>query len=843
MKKNRKSLFKLISLAVVFTMLFSTTVSFADIAAPDAVKNVLVNTGIEVDEVIYDLVEPVVGTSYTAQVTNGSLPDGMSIVYENGKFVLKGKAPDKATEVKLTVEYYQGADAIYDQKLNIIVADQHVHYFTYLDESNNPSTDIKMHDGKVGQKYAYQIKVNTCGEDYTVFNVGDLPEGLEMNEAFCIVGVPEKAGTFSFWVSGNTTSTAPANEHNVGGRAKYTVTINDENSNPSDGKYTIEIPVTKIVEMEGDVAPPKTDISFTVDYFGTPRDTKPNVVDCKMTTGSGEGTTNGTIVIQVNSTAELGDFAEGIIITENKVNDENWECDQNSWVVYPNISEDVAAAPKVSGVECYVIGDEGKPDVSKPGSEGITITNKYTKDDGSDPDYPYTYEKGDYTLTYVSNGGTEYAVEKYPEGQNVNLVKEPTREGYAFTGWYIDKNLKTQVTSVVMDSDKKVYAGWEKGEDTVIPEYTLTYDTKGGEAIAPEKYTKDVTASLTKVPVREGYTFTGWYNDSAITNKITTIKMDSDKTVYAGWVAGEGVVPPGGKYTLTYETNGGSAIAPKTCDPDETVSLTNAPVKVAYSFTGWYSDSALTNKITSIKMDSDKTVYAGWTKTSIPSTLNGDNHFAYVIGYQDGTVKPKNNITRAEVATIFFRLLKPEIRDGNLKTDNPFKDSKVGDWYNTPVSTLAGIGVINGRSADTFAPGSNITRAEFATMCARFDTTTVIPETSRFSDTKGHWAESYIEKAATLGWITGYTDGTFKPDQNITRAEAMTLINRVTARIPENSGDLLVGMRTWSDNADTAIWYYLAVQEATTSHDFKMKNEINEKWTKITPDPDWSKYN
>ncbi len=843
MEKTRKNIFKLIPFIVVFAMLFTTTFSFAAIAPPEAVKNVAVLAGSTVNEVIYDVKDPVPGSTYSAQVTNGTLPAGLSIVYENGKFLLKGKAPTTGTQANVTVEYIQGADVMYDQKLNVSVVTNHKCYFNFLDAQGNPSTDINMHNGKVGEKYSFQIKVDTCGDGWTAYSVGDMPPGLTINEAGCIVGVPEQAGTFKFYVSGNTTADTPVNNHNTGGRAELTVTITDENA---DDGYTIEIPITKSVEMDGNVAPPAADISFSVNHYDYSGDESFEIVDNTMKTGSGEGTSYGTITVHVNNVQELGNLAEGLIIRENRMNDTKWITDSTEWVVYPNISEDVTAAPTVAGVECFPVKSDGSIDVSRPGTDSIIITNTYIKDDGSDPNYPYTDPKGDYTLKYVSNGGTEYADEKYADGKTVNLVKEPAREGYTFTGWYIDKALKTQVHSVVMDSNKTVYAGWVEGEDVKITQYELKYVTNGGNSIASEKYTKNATAALTKVPVREGYTFTGWFSDSALTNKVTSVLMNSDKTVYAGWTAGEGTDPgtdPGSKYTLTYETNGGSAIAPEKYAPGETAQLTNAPVKEAYTFTGWYKDEALTTKITSIKMDSDKTVYAGYTKTAIPPTLNGDNHFAYVIGYEDGTVRPQNNITRAEVATIFFRLLKPEIRDGNLKTDNSFKDSKVGDWYNTAVSTLAGIGVINGRTADTFAPGAKITRAEFATICARFDTATPIEVTQRFTDTKGHWAESYIEKAATLGWIKGYADGTFKPDQYITRAEAMTLINRVTQRIPETKADLLPGMRTWSDNASDSVWFYIAVQEATNSHDFNKKGEINERWTKLTTDPDWTKYN
>ena len=240
-------------------------------------------------------------------------------------------------------------------------------------------------------------------------------------------------------------------------------------------------------------------------------------------------------------------------------------------------------------------------------------------------------------------------------------------------------------------------------------------------------------------------------------------------------------------------------------------------------------------------MTSDRTVYAGWQATSVPDMLNGADHFAYVIGYPDGQVKPGGSITRAEVATIFFRLLKQEIRDGNLTRVNGFTDVQDGSWFQQPVSTMSALGILKGRTEERFAPNAPITRAEFAAICARFDTG-VSDGCSEFTDLAGHWAREEIGKAASLGWIQGYEDGTFRPDQSITRAEAMTMINRVLNRLPAAKEDLLPGMLQWPDNQDPGAWYYRAVQEATNSHTWKEKGEISEQWTELTEAPDWSRY-
>lgn len=223
-----------------------------------------------------------------------------------------------------------------------------------------------------------------------------------------------------------------------------------------------------------------------------------------------------------------------------------------------------------------------------------------------------------------------------------------------------------------------------------------------------------------------------------------------------------------------------------------------------------------------------------------PDLLNDSNHFAYVIGYMDGNVRPYGLISRAETTTIFFRLLKDSVRDGNLLTSNTYTDVADDYWANTAISTMTGLGIVQGRSADTFDPKAPITRAQFAAICARFDTGKS-SGTQSFTDIKGHWAEKYIERAAELGWIKGFEDGTFRPDTYITRAQAMTMINRVLNRIPEEESDLLPGMNVWPD-CNPGDWFYLAVQEATNSHDFEHKAGNYETWTKLMKNPDWTRY-
>ena len=224
----------------------------------------------------------------------------------------------------------------------------------------------------------------------------------------------------------------------------------------------------------------------------------------------------------------------------------------------------------------------------------------------------------------------------------------------------------------------------------------------------------------------------------------------------------------------------------------------------------------------------------------VPTGLNGKDHYAYIIGYGNNDVRPQNNITRAEVATIFFRLLTDETREANMTKSNGYNDVKDGDWFCCAVSTLSKMGIIKGYEDGSFKPNDPISRAEFAAIAARFD-----PDGDKtpasFFDVTSHWAKDEISIAANHGWIKGYEDGSFKPDQKITRAETMTLVNRVLNRLPEAKDDLHKDMKTWVDNMDETAWYYLAVQEATNSHYFKNKTGTKfEQWTDLRDTRDWS---
>ena len=327
-------------------------------------------------------------------------------------------------------------------------------------------------------------------------------------------------------------------------------------------------------------------------------------------------------------------------------------------------------------------------------------------------------------------------------------------------------------------------------------------------------------------------------------------------------------------YTLTYDVTGDlpegyTAPAKQTLVKGSSYTVAEVPASVSgskdgvngtFSFNGWKKDdgTVLTGEQ---QLTADLTLHGVWSFTKkssggggggshkptvtipddVPTGLNGDDHFAYIVGYPNGNVEPNGNITRAEVATIFFRLLTEEVRTANSTQSNSLSDVTRGQWFNHAVSTLSSMGIVKGHNDGTFAPNAPITRAEFAAIAARFDDKNT-DTSSKFTDIASHWAKNEIGIAANKGWINGYPDDTFRPNQYITRAEAMTLVNRVLNRLPENSSDLLDSMIKWPDNSDASAWYYLAVQEATNSHAYsdKSKDDKYEKWTTIRETRDWT---
>lgn len=441
----------------------------------------------------------------------------------------------------------------------------------------------------------------------------------------------------------------------------------------------------------------------------------------------------------------------------------------------------------------------------------------------------------------------------------------------------------SEIQNMTIKSDLNFVAQWWP---------IVTFDANGGDwepmEGKPTKRYVPVPANSNRIdslypPVREGYTFLGWYdskeNSSEKPIDFRTRTFKGAATVYAHWAKNATVTfkivngywsgntaedktvtvvlhpQANGSASGTLDANHVPAImipaagyenTPGHWDvtPNTEKNGISGNVTYTYIFGKKHhssSDDDSKDKDKNKDKDNNKDNNTGeTTPTKVPALLNGSNHFAYVVGYKDGNVRPQGNITRAETAAIFFRLLKEEVRSENLSKHNDFADVTEDSWYNTAVSTMAGMNILKGRTANSFVPQAPITRAEFAAICARFDSGKA-EENSGFTDISGHWAEKEIERAATLGWVSGYTDGSFHPDAPITRAEAMTLINRVLCHMPETKADLLDSMTKWPDNQPGA-WYYLAVQEATNSHTYEQKDSKYETWTALTAEPDWSKY-
>ena len=439
------------------------------------------------------------------------------------------------------------------------------------------------------------------------------------------------------------------------------------------------------------------------------------------------------------------------------------------------------------------------------------------------------YTRNSYLLTYKDSLSTGvYASQTYKYGAAVTAIAAPTKTGYTFTGWsptvpatmpaeartVYAQWRKTTPDTVVFDPNNingktlaakslTVYSGsapWETFE-VVVKEPAGTQRSSGTVGLSGGSQSASFTGfDLITFPAAGTYTFTVGEVDR------NTRYMSYDRNLYT--------------LTVKVEEKGGMLVI-------SDVYYTNAAGRSYRDFPIVFSNTY-----------GGYTPYVPVVPPKTPDKLNADDHFAYVIGYPDGGVHPHATITRAETATIFFRLLTEKTRKDNLTKYHSFRDVPQGAWYNAAVATMAKLKIITGYPDGTFQPDAPVTRAEFAAIAARFDEKSA-RTTASFRDIYGHWAERYISRSAELGWIRGYTDNTFRPDQSITRAEAMALINRVLNRNPESKDDLLRSMNIFNDNLDTAKWYYLDVQEAANSHDFIRKANGYEMWKKLRADPDW----
>lgn len=466
------------------------------------------------------------------------------------------------------------------------------------------------------------------------------------------------------------------------------------------------------------------------------------------------------------------------------------------------------------------------------------------------------YDLDEHTLTFETNGGSAINPVTVRHGNAVARPADPTKDKYTFIGWYADPEFTEEYDfATVLEADKTIYAKFEL-TSTPIGDIYVRYDVLHIKQLPDGTYDL-ANAEVEHLSAKKDTTVTAVIKDYRATHHVNVNRTLSKLTgtaiqPYMG-VDGKPVYTILSVYydldfhTLTFDTMGGSKIAPETVRHGLTVAKPKDPVNGGYIFDGWYTDKTYRTPYNfATPLTQDTTIYAKWFLIVLPGVtvkkaapkLNTSDHFAYVQGYPDGTVKPAGNITRAETAAILFRLMDDASRKTYYSTKSGFRDVASGSWYNTYVATLNNAGVITDSSNGYFRPNEAITRAELAAMLAKFSETT--GAANYFNDVSAkYWAANAIAICAKLGWITGYPDGTFRPDKNVTRAELMAMINRATGRAPKSADAFLPGMKTWIDNTSDK-WYYLDVQEATNSHSYTVKG--SETWTALTSDPNWSLY-
>ena len=466
------------------------------------------------------------------------------------------------------------------------------------------------------------------------------------------------------------------------------------------------------------------------------------------------------------------------------------------------------------------------------------------------------YDLDEHTLTFETNGGSAINPVTVRHGNAVARPADPTKDKYTFIGWYADPEFTEEYDfATVLEADKTIYAKFEL-TSTPIGDIYVRYDVLHIKQLPDGTYDL-ANAEVEHLSAKKDTTVTAVIKDYRATHHVNVNRTLSKLTgtaiqPYMG-VDGKPVYTILSVYydldfhTLTFDTMGGSRIDPVTVRHGNAVAKPKDPVNGGYWFDGWYTDKTFRTPYNfSTPLTEDITIYAKWFLIVLPGVtvkkntpkLNTADHFAYVQGYPDGTVKPAGNITRAETAAILFRLMDEGSRNNYYSTKSGFRDVAAGSWYNTYVATLNNAGVITDSSNGCFRPNEAITRAELAAMLAKFSETT--GAANYFNDVSAkYWAANAIAICAKLGWITGYPDGTFRPDKNVTRAELMAMINRATGRAPKSADAFLPGMKTWIDNTSDK-WYYLDVQEATNSHSYTVKG--SETWTALTSDPNWSLY-
>ena len=441
-------------------------------------------------------------------------------------------------------------------------------------------------------------------------------------------------------------------------------------------------------------------------------------------------------------------------------------------------------------------------------------------------------------LTLNANGGTinNNPSGEYPKGSEV-ILPEANREGFVFKGWNDGTTVHVAGTTITLAASVSMTAEWESAPAEKV---TLKLDLNGG------KLSWDPSGELAKgtvlklpAPTREGFVFNGWKLGKVVYAAGDEITLNESMTFKASW---NKATVETEKVTYTLDLNGGTLVwDPSGEYPIGTVVKLPTPYRAGYVFDYWECNDKIYAATMEITLNEALSFKAVWVKEkdeivwkpdyNIDSLIT-DKHVNYVVGYPDGTILPKKNITRAEVAVIFYRLLSEDFLAKYQATSNNFLDVKDGMWHNKAISTLSNAGILTGYPDGNFYPNKNITRAELAAIIDRF--AEAKGGEASFSDVAGHWAYENIATAEVNGWITGYPDGTFQPNKAITRAETFAVVNRLLGRFVNDVNSLLPGMNEFIDNMNTSAWYYFDVQEATNNHDYTRNEDGKyEKWTKL----------
>lgn len=623
----------------------------------------------------------------------------------------------------------------------------------------------------------------------------------------------------------------------------YTVTIDPETAGKADGKYCpLNGPTTLTVKSQS--TPNGATLPFpipaglvTVPSTPDPEPTEPSKEEVKKLLDD-----NAVQIICTNDESGHGSKTFGLIDDTFSIVHSGYNCEVkidsfNEYVEKFNTELDVAQGTHIS-------------DASKTSKEQSIINLKWKDGAWTAVDAPAKHHvlcvTPKYTVTYTDGVDGE---EVFADQVHNDLLSgtatptfngTPTRTDYVFAGWKpaVAEKVTENATYAAQWKEDKNHNGIADDEED---KYTVTYTdgVDGEEVFADQVYDNLLSGTATPAfngtPTRNGYVFAGW--NPAVARTVT-----GNATYVAQWTARTDL-----SYTVHYYLKNTT----KKVADDKTVD--------GQTFNADVTENAIRISGYRVYGDSEKSITIGtgtneiifyYTRASRPSapskpTLNTGDHYAYVMGYPDGTVRPNGSITRAEVSAILFRLLSDKTRDEYFTTESSFTDVKAGAWYNNSIATLEKAGVIvDTAKGGAFRPNEAITRAELAAMLAQFSDAKPVKGV-KFSDVSAeHWAYEAIAIAAKMGWIEGYPDGTFRPDATITRAEMMTLVNRALERVPSDEDHLLSKrvMLTFPD-CKSGDWFYIAVQEATNSHTYERaatEKNGDEQWTALRANRDWT---